>query len=157
MAGGAALVSKELDSGGKAVVAGFGLEGVHGELQGGTTRAGLLKAILDWFATPVGVDTPDLPPAPSASLQLAQNHPNPFNPRTEIAFLLPQPGPATLRVFDARGSLVRTLLNADLAAGHHFVTWDGRNRAGQPVASGLYVYTLGAAGQTQARRMILLK
>ncbi len=90
-------------------------------------------------------------------LHLFQNQPNPFNPDTQIAFELPQTGLAELRIFAVNGRLVRTLLDEPRGAGPHSVHWDGRDDAGQPVASGVYFYTLGALGVDESRKMILLR
>jgi flagellar hook assembly protein FlgD len=62
-----------------------------------------------------------------------------------------------LRVYDARGRLVTTLLDSAMPAGTHDVTWAGRNQAGQPAASGVYFYKLEAGGLSLSRRMVLLK
>ena len=64
---------------------------------------------------------------------------------------------ATLRVFDASGRLVRTLLNSYLAAGRHVVDWDGRDDGGQSAASGVYFLRLQAGGQFLSRTVNLVK
>ncbi len=92
-----------------------------------------------------------------AGLQLAQNHPNPFNPRTEIHFTVPADGVGSLRVFDLHGRLVRTLREGLFAMGEGSMVWNGRDDGGRAVGSGVYVYRLHVAGQVQERRMILLK
>jgi hypothetical protein len=101
------------------------------------------------------------PGAPDAALprQLAlhQNAPNPFNPTTAIRFDLPVDGRVVLGIYDARGHLVRSLVNQVLPAGYHTAKWDGRDRHGQRVASGMYFYRLDAAGGTQVRKMVALK
>ena len=89
--------------------------------------------------------------------ELAQNHPNPFNPVTEIKFSLEQSGPVTLSVFDAQGRLVRELSSGNYAAGEHRVTWNGQDEQGRVVASGVYLYRLEAAGEQLSRRMLLIK
>lgn len=73
---------------------------------------------------------------------LGQNYPNPFNPRTRIDYYLPQGGSVKLVVYDILGSKVRTLVSDQQSAGSHSVVWDGRNSAGQQVASGAYFYEL---------------
>jgi flagellar hook assembly protein FlgD len=64
--------------------------------------------------------------------------PNPFNPSTEIRFELDEPCPVELNIYDARGFLVRRVAAGNFAAGPHGVVWDGTDRAGRPVASGVY-------------------
>ena len=70
--------------------------------------------------------------------------PNPFNPRLEIAFNLPRAGHVQVEVFDARGRLVRTLLQADAPAGAGTLIWNGDDAGGRPVASGVYHLRLTA-------------
>ena len=88
---------------------------------------------------------------------LAQNAPNPFNPSTVIGFELNSDMPVRLTLYSATGQTIRELMSGSLRAGRHAVTWDGRDKAGLPVSSGLYFYRLEAGGQVQARRMLLLK
>ncbi len=96
-------------------------------------------------------------PGRARVLALAQNHPNPFNPVTSIAFDLPGSGAVSLRIFDLRGRVVRVLVDGPLEAGRHVVRWDGRDGAGRGVASGAYFYELRAGGQHLVRKMGLLK
>ncbi|HPF34347.1 MAG TPA: S8 family serine peptidase [Candidatus Krumholzibacteria bacterium] len=83
---------------------------------------------------------------------LAQNSPNPFNPSTEIAFTLAQPGRVSLKVFNLKGELVETLVDGQLTAGAHARTFDARDRA-----SGVYFYRLEAPGFSETRKMVMLK
>lgn len=96
-------------------------------------------------------------PVDPGLFQLRQNQPNPFNPVTRIGFRLAQEGPARLRVFSIDGRLVRTLVDGRLSAGEQSVAWDGRDDVGQPLPSGLYLYTFEAAGQRQTRKMLMTK
>jgi hypothetical protein len=88
-------------------------------------------------------------------LLLLQNHPNPFNPNTTIAFELPVATHAVVEVFDVRGRSVKRLLDRHLAAGRHDVVWDGRDRRGRSAASGVYFYRLNVDGQSTFRKMVL--
>ncbi|HKW13432.1 MAG TPA: FlgD immunoglobulin-like domain containing protein [Candidatus Krumholzibacteria bacterium] len=90
-------------------------------------------------------------------LSLKQNYPNPFNPRTTISFTVPSLQTISVSVYDVEGRLVSVLLNGEVPAGEHSVTWNGRNQAGMPVASGVYLCLLKAHGQQQTQKMILLK
>ncbi len=104
--------------------------------------------------TPTGVsDAGDVP----TPVTLRQNFPNPFNPRTSIAFSLERGGPVKLRVFDTRGRLVRTLVDETREAGQHTVAWDGRDNRGRGSAAGVYLYRLEAGGRTLQNKMMLLK
>ena len=94
---------------------------------------------------------------PALSLALGQNYPNPFNPVTKIPFVLESEGRALVRVFDVKGALVATVFDGTLGAGRHSVEWSGRDERGQPVASGLYLYTLATNKRTLAKKMMLVK
>ncbi|MBN2170134.1 MAG: VCBS repeat-containing protein [Candidatus Krumholzibacteriota bacterium] len=99
---------------------------------------------------------PDLPPP--GALRLVAAYPNPFNPGTTIRFELPATARATLRVFDARGRRVRTLLQgAPRPSGPQEVQWDGRDDAGRALPSGVYLCRIEAAGREAGLRMVLLK
>ena len=91
------------------------------------------------------------------ALVLQPNFPNPFNPSTTIEYALPARTRVSLRVYDARGALVRTLFDGIENGGTRRVTWDGRNDAGVAVASGVYLCRIDAAGSTRTRKMTLLK
>ena len=89
---------------------------------------------------------------------LFQNVPNPFNPATTIRFDLATDGPVALRIYDVAGRLVRTLIDAPLPAGFgKSATWDGLDAAGNRASSGVYFYRLEAAGQSQTRKMVVMK
>jgi hypothetical protein len=95
--------------------------------------------------------------APVLRTALAPNHPNPFNPHTEIRFELARGSRVLLRVFDVSGRLVRELTDTTLPAGSHRAFWDGTDASGRAVASGTYLYRLDAAGFNQSRKMVLLR
>jgi hypothetical protein len=89
---------------------------------------------------------------------LGQNAPNPFaHAGTSIAFALPQPADAKLRVFDVQGRLVRTLVNGPTEAGHHTIQWDGRNDSDRDVSAGVYFYRLQSDGKSLTRKLTLLR
>jgi hypothetical protein len=88
---------------------------------------------------------------------LDQNHPNPFNPTTNISFSLTEAGPASIKVYDVRGREVRSLLDRNMPAGKHTVTWDGTDNNGRTLASGTYFYTMQSEDGTSSRKALLLK
>jgi len=88
---------------------------------------------------------------------LSQNYPNPFNPETTIEYQVPQASPVQMMVFNVLGQQVRTLVNEVREQGRFRVIWDGRDEAGQPVASGIYFCHLTAGSYHQTRKMTLLK
>lgn len=92
--------------------------------------------------------------------RLLGNMPNPFNPSTAIRFeVAPADAsrPIRLGVYDLRGRLIRTLHDGPIAAGLHARTWDGRDRQGSQVASGVYFYKLSTAERALTGRMLLIK
>ena len=99
----------------------------------------------------------DLTGGLSLELSLAQNHPNPFGPSTRIRFAIPSEQRVTLRVYDSGGRLVRTLEDGLLAPQVHVREWDGQDRNGNRVSSGVYFSRLDAGGKTLSRRMVLVR
>jgi len=107
-------------------------------------------------------DVIDYEPVSAVDLQppliLHQNSPNPFNPQTEISFVLPSRSAVHLRVYDVSGQLVRSLIDGTrIDAGHGSVFWNGRDDQGHPVVSGTYFYRLEAGGYTETKRMTLIR
>lgn len=93
---------------------------------------------------------------------LRQNFPNPFNPETWIPYQLKESSDVVIRIYDISGRLIRTFDLGYQTAGIYTTNtraayWDGRNNAGESVASGTYFYTLKAKSFMQTRRMLLVK
>lgn len=88
---------------------------------------------------------------------LGQNYPNPFNPTTNIKFNIPSASNVNLSVYNVKGQLVKTLVAGSLTAGEHTVTWNGVDNNNNSVASGVYFYRLEANGQSEMRKMLLMK
>lgn len=92
---------------------------------------------------------------------LEQNHPNPFNPTTTIAFTVPDDPPGThrvtLSVYDIRGRKLVNLVDADYEPGIHRVVWNGRDSLGVQAASGIYLYTLTCGNRVSTRKMVILE
>jgi photosystem II stability/assembly factor-like uncharacterized protein len=86
------------------------------------------------------------------SYALCQNYPNPFNPNTTIKFELSQKSQVSLKVFNALGQLVTTLVNGEQEAGYHEVKFNGSN-----LASGVYFYRIQAGDFVATKRLLLLK
>lgn len=89
---------------------------------------------------------------PPEKFSLSQNYPNPFNPSTTIRFALPKAGFVVLKVFDALGQQVATLVEGDRSAGEYTVEW---RPEGLP--SGVYYYRLQVDGNIEANKLVLLK
>ena len=86
------------------------------------------------------------------AFKLSTNYPNPFNPATEIEFALPKSCPAKLEIFNILGQRVTTLVDRQMEAGYHKVTWDGAR-----FASGIYLYRLQAGDFVESKKMMLVK
>ena len=98
---------------------------------------------------------------PQETLLLA-NYPNPFNPETWIPYRLSAPAEVTLTIYAVNGQVVRTLDLGHQAVGFYesrsrAAYWDGRNAYGEPVASGVYFYTLEVGDFTATRKMLIRK
>ena len=99
--------------------------------------------------------------APKATALLA-NYPNPFNPETWIPYQLSKPADVSLTIYDIQGRVVRALDLGHQRAGIYHnrsraAYWDGRNAVGEPVASGVYFYTLTAGDFSATRKMLIRK
>ncbi len=93
---------------------------------------------------------------------LAQNYPNPFNPETWIPYQLSKAAEVSIHIHNVAGHLVRTLDLGLKPIGSYMTPstaayWDGKNAAGERVASGIYFYTLQTADFAATRRMVILK
>ena len=88
---------------------------------------------------------------------LLPSYPNPFNPSTTLEFHLVEPSPVFLEVYDARGAVVRTLVDARRPAGVHRVVWDGRDGMGMQVATGVYFARFVAGDYQMTQKLVLLK
>lgn len=102
---------------------------------------------------PVSVTVKTVP----QSYQLYQNFPNPFNMETSVKYDVQETGFMTLQIFDVHGHLVRELWRGDRQAGSYSIKWDGRNNAGVPLPSGLYMVRFKAGTYVDMKKMILMK
>jgi hypothetical protein len=112
------------------------------------------------LAEPLPVGTGVLPDQPSAlaALSLEQNVPNPFNPETTIRFAVSTPGAAvTLEIYDVAGRLVASLVDGEKIVGSRAVRWNGKDRNGRAVPSGVYIYRLSADETSLSRKLLLLR
>ena len=83
--------------------------------------------------------------------------PNPFNPATKLSFETSVAGHVRLKVFDAAGRLVATLVDEHRDAGRHDEIWTGKDSAGRMSAAGVYLYRLEIGDFIETKRMVLLK
>ena len=134
----------------------------------GTTLASVNYdgTILLWDMSPyITPSTPtaiELSPTLPTQTALLANYPNPFNPNTYIPYQLHAPAHVRLTIYDVRGALVREIDVGYRTAGPYLTStnaahWDGRDRRGQHVASGVYLYRLQAGPVAHVRKMVLIK
>jgi hypothetical protein len=84
-------------------------------------------------------------------------HPNPCNPAATICFSLASAQHADLAIYDARGRLVKTLIDGTLAGGSHSIIWNGTNQSGMHVASGVYFYRIVSDKKSATKKVLLLR
>lgn len=110
----------------------------------------LLKASIEAVGGVTGFEYPEgeVP----TNFELSQNYPNPFNPTTNIKFNVSEQSNVKLTVYDALGREVTTLVNSEMSAGTHQVTWNAAN-----IASGIYFYRMEAGDFVTIKKMLLMK
>ncbi len=111
-------------------------------------------AAIHYGGSGVGHDHPGITASPALSLSC---RPNPARTGTVLSFVMPRSGEASVSVYDIAGRLVRELPAVRLSAGPGEVRWDGRDRAGYPARSGVYVCRIDAAGAAAAAKVLLLR
>jgi C1A family cysteine protease len=117
----------------------------------GLTRDYIIRAVGRYI--PVYMEGGSLP----TSFALFNNYPNPFNPTTTISYDLPAATHVEICIYNVLGQQINTLVNEAQEAGRHQVVWDGTDRNGNAVASGMYFYRLIADDFVKTKKMMLLK
>lgn len=118
------------------------------------------RVALAWYmaASMVANKASAVPPATDdPSARITSIAPNPFNPAVTVRFALANAGSTELTVFDARGHLIDRLVDAELPAGEHSVTWRGCDRVGRAVATGVYLVRLTSGGVSSAQHITLAR
>jgi len=88
---------------------------------------------------------------------LKGNFPNPFNPSTSIRFSLKEAGLVRLNIYNLKGQLIKSLINADLPSGDHQIIWNGKDERGTLVSSGIYLYRMENGSFKATNKMMLMK
>jgi hypothetical protein len=116
-----------------------------------------LREVLSWFQDSVTIPS-GIDPVAFAN-RLDNAYPNPFNPTTTIRYSIASAGHVSLKIYNAAGQLVRTLVDEEQSPveGGFSVTWDGASNTGEKVASSVYFYQLTAKDFSQTKKMVLLK
>ena len=138
-----------------------------GEIEDGWFLRGRMWVMVRTFYfndvdTPASTDAAKAPSLLPAETSLLPNYPNPFNPETWIPYQLAKPADVSVSIYAADGKLVRTLALGHKQAGTYHdksraVYWNGKNGQGEPVASGIYFYTLRAGDFSATKRMLIRK
>ncbi len=152
-------------SGNMVIVSSYAAPNEGGAEKGIGTAAYVYNSVDDFEVLPYPVEPSGMNPTTLGSVKrsaLLQNYPNPFNPETWLPYRLATDAAVTFRIYNARGQLMRELdlgvqeaadyLTRDTAA-----YWDGRNRFGETVSSGVYFYSIEAGAYEATRRMLILK
>ena len=109
-----------------------------------------------WVQTGEPVMLQDVYVSPN-NFRLYPNYPNPFNPSTTIAYDLPEVSKVKIIIYDILGREVRTLVNKSQNAGHHVISWDGKDDRGILISAGIYLVRCKAENFIQSRKMVFLK
>jgi hypothetical protein len=88
---------------------------------------------------------------------LRQNFPNPFNNSTSINYFLFEESRVRLSIFNGLGQKVRSFDHGNVKTGEHSTVWDGTDRYGNKVSSGVYFYTIESSFGEKNRKMLLIK
>jgi hypothetical protein len=131
------------------------LQYVYNEWVDGTPRVRDLNPQFEGGVVALDARTPNV--ALPTEFGLSQNTPNPFNPSTRVSFALKAASQVNLVVYNVLGQHVTTLVDEFMPAGYQNVTWDGSDKNGHTVASGVYFYKLRAGEFTDTKKMLMLK
>ena len=152
-------------SGNMVIVSSYAAPNEGGAEKGIGTAAYIYNSVDDFGVLPYAVEAFGMSLTTLGSVKrtaLLQNFPNPFNPETWMPYRLATDTPVTFRIYNNRGQLMRELdlglqKAADYLTRESAAYWDGRNRFGETVSSGVYFYTIEAGSYEATRRMLILK
>ncbi len=113
-----------------------------------------LTTTVNFNLTPGSDGTEDVVVAATA---LKGNYPNPFNPSTTISYSIKDAGPVRIDIYNLKGQIVRTLVNAQQASGNYNIVWNGKDDQGRSVGSGVYYYRMQTTSFTNTKKMLLVE
>ncbi len=120
-------------------------------------RVQLLGDVLEYFGIPAGGDPSGTEDVPGITFRTS-HYPNPFNPNTTIKYSMPKAGHLSLKVYNVRGQLIKTLIDGVRPAGEdQTIVWDGSDNQGSTVSSGVYFYEARVGSEVKIGKMTLLK
>ncbi|GAB4365573.1 MAG: hypothetical protein Kow0042_04900 [Calditrichia bacterium] len=120
-----------------------------------TDRVDLMENIVHWFGFITDASTQKNQPIREFSL--SQNYPNPFNSETIICFSIAKKEQVALEIYDILGRKVQTFLDQQMEPGEYHLKWNGRNRFGQEVASGVYLYRLQSDTRSMVKKLLIIR
>jgi flagellar hook assembly protein FlgD len=91
------------------------------------------------------------------SFHISQNYPNPFNPITRITYSIPKESQVTISIFNLLGQKIVDLVSQNITPGEYSMTWNGTNRSGEAVPSGIYIYSIEADEFQSSKKMVMIK
>jgi hypothetical protein len=113
--------------------------------------------VLKYGRLPYGAEEERGKPMIPWMTSLAQNRPNPFTIETEIRYQLAAKGKVSLTVYNVLGQAVKRVVDQEQDAGAYTVAWDGKDKSGRTVASGVYFYRLEAGAVSQTKKMVKVR
>ncbi len=117
-------------------------------------RVAVLAEVIDFFGISAG--SGEATPVPASKSFAVSNYPNPFNPSTKISYTIKGAGHLTLKIYNVRGQLVKTLIDGNVNVSDSIV-WNGTNDQGANVSSGVYFYEARMGNDVQVAKMALVK
>ncbi len=110
-----------------------------------------------YFDQAVGIENPGGPSGPYR-FQLHQNYPNPFNSQTIISYYLTEESVVSLHIYSITGHFVTATTNKEMqTSGEHKYVWDGKDKKGKMVSTGIYFYELYVDDYRESKAMIMIK
>ena len=133
----------------------FDIKAEKGPRESWTWHRGNLKRSGLYSMTLVAID--DVDDVVPENFYVSPNYPNPFNPSTQIDIYTNQKSDLTVNIIDAVGRLVNTLINKNLEAGTYSAKWDGNNREGQSMPTGVYFIQVMSGTEVSTQKLVLMK
>jgi len=90
-------------------------------------------------------------------LILEQNYPNPFNAETNIQYFLPEASTVVLKIFNTLGHEIKQVPLGEQVAGYHTLHWDAKDKAGNLLATGIYIYQIEGGRFLATRKLLLVR
>ena len=118
-----------------------------------------LDNVIQWFESATGthVSSPISGRVVPHQLTVSECYPNPFNPSTSVRYNVPQETDLRISIYDLRGRTLRVLYDGVCSAGEHVIMWDGRDRLGTSVPSGVYLLEIRSTSGRKLKKLVKLQ